>query len=104
MPKDEKRAAMWFSAAAEQGHPAAKAFYGMMMVTGVGTETDTEAGMALIKEVADAGFSDGQFYLGRLLMEGKHVKKNMPLAKKYLKLAAKQGDPDASSLLEQLRA
>lgn len=103
VPKDEKRAEMWFCASAEQGHPAAKAFYGMMRVTRAEAEADAEEGLEMIKEVADSGYSDGQFYLGRILMEGKYAKKNIPLAKKYLKLAAKQGDPDASALLDQIR-
>ena len=45
MEKDLKEAAMWFDQAADQGHPAAKAFLGMLQVTGSGVDQDIESGL-----------------------------------------------------------
>jgi TPR repeat protein len=37
-------------------------------------------------------------------MDGKYVKTNISRAKKYLSMAAKQGDPDAQALLDKIKA
>ena len=60
--------------------------------------------MDLLNEAADAGYFEAQYYLGKLYYEGEHVKRNIPRAKKFLGLAARQGDPDAAALLERIKA
>ncbi|UAL08261.1 MAG: sel1 repeat family protein [Candidatus Methanogranum gryphiswaldense] len=103
--KDAKEAASWFEQAAEQGQPAAKSFLGMMMVSGKDIPQDVESGVAMLHEAADDhGYYEAQYYLGKIYSEGKYVLKNIPLAKKYLAMAAKQGDADAVALIDKIKA
>ncbi|MGI6009737.1 MAG: hypothetical protein ACOX8X_06495, partial [Methanomethylophilus sp.] len=48
-------------------------------------------------------YYEAQFYLGKLYMDGEYVEQDLPYAKRMLSLAARQGDPDAEKLLEQLK-
>jgi len=94
---------VWFGQAAEQGHPGAKAFLGMLYITGSGVGQDPDEGLRLLNESADSGYFEGQYYLGKLYLDGRYVKRNIPRAKRYLSLAAKQGDPDAKALLDRIK-
>ena len=76
----------------------------MFKVTGSGVKQDVEEGLNLLQESADDGYYEAQFYLGKLYYEGKYVKKNDIRAKKYLNMAAKQGDPDAAALLNVMKS
>ena len=95
---------MWFRESADQGHPGSKSFLGMMLVGGRGVEQDVKGGMDMLTETADAGYYEAQYYLGKIYYDGTAIPRNIPRAKKYLGLAAKQGDPDAAALLEKIRA
>jgi TPR repeat protein len=75
----------------------------MLYVTGTGVAQDVDEGLSLLTKSADSGYYEAQYYLGKLFMEGKYVKKNIQRAKKYLSMAARQGDPDAKALLEKIR-
>jgi len=80
------------------------AFLGMMLVTGRDVEPDPERGLEMLRSCADQGQPESQFYLGKLYYDGKHVARNIPLAKRYLQAAFRNGDPDAGALLETIRA
>lgn len=103
-PKNVNEAASWFEQAAEQGQPAAMSFLGMMKVSGKEVPQDIEAGLAMLREAAETHeYFEAQYYLGKMYLDGKYVTKNVPLAKKYLALAAKQGDPDAAALINKIK-
>jgi len=101
--KDEKEAAVWFQEAAEQGHPGAMSFLGMFKITGKAVDKDVEGGLKLLKDAAENDYYEAQFYLGKLYAEGEFVEKDIPYAKKMLSLAAKQGDPDAARMLDDIK-
>jgi hypothetical protein len=67
-------------------------------------EQDIDCGIGLLNESAESGYFEGQYYLGKAYMDGKYVKRNIPRAKRYLSMAARQGDPDAKALLEKIKA
>ena len=75
----------------------------MLQITGTGTAQDVEEGLKNLNESADTGYYEAQYYLGKLYYEGKYVNKNVPRAKKFLNLAAKQGDRDALALLNKIK-
>ena len=58
----------------------------------------------MLKETADDGYFEAQYYLGKIYYDGEIVSRNIPKAKKLLTLAARQGDPDAKALLEKIKA
>ena len=96
---------MWFELAADQGHPAARAFLGMMLVSGRDTAQDIGAGMELLHAAADGqGYYEAQYYLGRIYSEGKHAARDLRKARGYLAAAADQGDADAAALLDAIKA
>lgn len=55
---------------------------------------DTVAGMKLIEQSADAGYSEAQKLVGIIYNNGNLVKRDMQKALKYYKLAAGQGNKD----------
>ncbi len=61
---------MWFDQAADQEHPAAKSFLGMLRITGIGTEQDIEEGLRNLNEAADSGYFEAQYYLDKLYYKG----------------------------------
>ena len=75
----------------------------MFKVTGSGVDQNVEEGLQLLEDSAKAGYYEAQFYLGKLYYEGKYVKQSDLRAKRYLTLAAKQGDPDAMALLNEMK-
>jgi len=75
----------------------------MFMINGKGVDKDVEGGLDMLRKVADSGYPEAQFYLGKLYLEGEVVEQDIPYAKKMLTLAARQGDPDAERLLETLK-
>jgi ribosomal protein uS17 len=57
----------------------------------------------VVKKAAEGGYYEAQYYLGKLYAEGEYVKKDLAYAKKMLSLAAKQGDPDAAQMLDDIK-
>ena len=57
----------------------------------------------LIEEAAGKEHAEAQFYLGKLYYDGEYVDRNIPRAKKFLNMAAKQGDRDAMALLNKIK-
>jgi TPR repeat protein len=55
-----------------------------------------------LKPLAEQGNADAQYALGYMYYYGKGTPINLPLARKWIKAAAAQGQPDASTALGML--
>ena len=78
-------------------------FMAMFMINGKNVDKDVEGGLDILRKVAESGYPEAQFYLGKLYYEGDVVEQDIPYAKKMLTLAARQGDLDAERLLESIK-
>ena len=56
---------------------------------------DTILGIKMLRKVADLGLKDAQYDYGFYCIQGKYVKKNVPLGKHFIQEAAKHNHPTA---------
>ncbi len=109
---------------AEQGNAAALNDVGMLYFHGVGVERDYIEAARYLKKAADKGHENAiqfleslvgsfkkeaengdpeyQYAMGVMYLEGINVKKDKKMAKKYLKMAADQGNESAIQALKSL--
>ncbi len=70
---NEQKSANWLRMAAEGGHPAAMADYGLLVYQGVGTIRSEQDAAAWFQKSAEAGDSEGQFLYAFTLAKGEGV-------------------------------
>ena len=73
---DEQKSANWLRMAAEGGHPAAMADYGLLVYQGVGAQRSEKEAAAWFQKSAEAGDSEGQFLYAFTLAKGEGVEQN----------------------------
>ena len=83
----------------EMGDVNALASAGMMMVQGVGTDGETEAGLEILRDCARRGSSEAFMTLGELYREGKYVEADTEAAIKSYEMAASLERADAYEIL-----
>ena len=69
---------------------------GYLLARGADPESSPEEALALLKEAADLGHSEAQYFAGKLMLE----KGDRSGASKYLGMAAEQGDDRAKEIIE----
>lgn len=95
-------AAKWYKKAAEQGHIEAQYFLGALYFVGSGgiAQSFSKARQWYYK-AAKQGHIEAQLSLGMMHYNGKGVKKDITETKKWLSLAAAQGNEDADLMLQK---
>jgi TPR repeat protein len=73
---DEQKSADWLRIAAEGGHPAAMADYGLLVYQGVATRQSEKEAAAWFQKSAQKGDSEGQFLYAFTLAKGEGVPQN----------------------------
>ena len=106
--KDDAKAYMWMSRAADLDCTMAIATKGLWLLQGVGTEENKVEGGALIEIAADRGRGYSQHYLGHLYCKGSQgYTKNFRMAKYWLQKAiAHEGEwfsNSAKKILESIK-
>ncbi len=92
-------AAQWFQMSAEQGHPDACRHLAHCFVGGFGVEKDEAEALSWMQEAADLNDMDAMYHLGVWHKQGLHgLQANSKLANKFLREAAKLGEPNAQHL------
>lgn len=116
---DLKRAAYWYSLAAQQGHNTALNNLGQAYRKGAGVEQDMVKATELIKKAAEQGSPYAQLSYGDMFRDGEvcfrvvtdsikgeafiiNAKPNIRLAKEWWTKALKNGNEEAKERLEQV--
>jgi localization factor PodJL len=99
---DAQRAKVWYERAAAQGN--VKAMHNLaVLAASADPKGDYEAAARWFQAAADFGLADSQFNLAVLYENGMGVGKDLQQAYKWLLLAAKSGDKDATGRLKALK-
>jgi localization factor PodJL len=99
---DAQRAKVWYERAAAQGN--VKAMHNLaVLAASADPKGDYEAAARWFQSAADFGLADSQFNLAVLHENGMGVGKDLQQAYKWLLLAAKSGDKDATGRLKALK-
>ena len=69
---------------------------GYLLAQGANPDSSPEEALALLKEAADLGHSEAQYFAGKMMLE----RGDRPGAARYLGMAAAQGDDRAKDILE----
>ncbi len=103
VPTDYSRSVYWYRRASEQGAPEGDHQLATMYFNGLGVEQDYGQALLLFRRAAESGLVHSQVSLGKAIasIDGTSAIANAE-AYKYLKLAAKNGHPEAPELLAQL--
>jgi localization factor PodJL len=101
-PADPERARVWYQRAAEQGN--VKAMHNLAVLSVSGGRSDYAAAAKWFAQAAELGLADSQYNLAVLHQSGLGVPKNLKLAYKWLALAARAGDREASSRIAEVKA
>ena len=88
-----KEAERYFKMASDKGHLLSKYQLGLLYVS----LKKWDEAEVLLRESADGGNKDAQFYYAVMLKNGSGVQKDIFKAARYFKLAADQGDSDAQN-------
>ena len=97
------QALRYFRNAAAQGLPEAMNELGVCYATGTGVGEDLEQAVAWYRKAAEAGDSLGTFNLGLMYIRGEGVEQDiMGEGRRWMKLAAADGDPVAEKMREAL--
>ena len=86
----------WTKKAAEQGDPAAQFMRGIMLLQGMGVETDKKQGKDWMMKSANKGYPRAQVVIGTHYLG----KQDFDQALHWLQKAAKQGDQGAQFMIE----
>ena len=94
VPRDYKKAFMWYQKAALQGNPLAQCQLGLMYREGQGTEKDEKAAFGWFMKAADdrQACPRGKFYVARSYHHGNGVPVDYEKAVKWYLTAAHQND------------
>jgi localization factor PodJL len=101
-PSDPERARVWYQRAAEQGN--VKAMHNLAVLSVSGGRSDYAAAGKWFGQAAELGLADSQFNLAVLHQSGLGMPKDLRLAYKWLALAARTGDREASSRIAEVKA
>ncbi len=97
-------AATWYRKAAEQGHMESQYFLGALYFVGSGGVTQSfSKAKQWYKKAAKQGHIIAQLSLGMMYYNSKGGKQDLVSTKKWLSLAAAQGNEDAISILQKLK-
>ena len=98
VPQDDKKAAIWFRAAAEQGNAYAQRFnLGVMYHDGRGVSQDYADAVKWYRLAADQGYADAQGNLGVMYHDGRGVPQDYGEAYAWFSVAAAFGDANAAN-------
>lgn len=100
--QDHKKAAYWFSKAADQGMPVSQFNLGIMYRNGVGVTASETAAIKWFKKAAEQGDAQAAHRLGKIYEQGEGNSRNMKKAVEWYQTAAKLGNAKAKSRLEQI--
>ena len=93
VPRDTKKALVWFRKAAEQGDAESQFNLGVMYSNGNGVTQNHKLAADWFLKAAKQGHMNSQANIGLMYANGDGVTKDDKLAVKWLSKAAKQGDP-----------
>lgn len=101
--QDDEKTRYWYFKAAENGEPKDQYMIATMYrFAQFGAERDHNKALEWYYRAADQGFPPAQFALGKMLMEGKHVEKDLVRAFQWLSLAVANGSKRAGTAMEEL--
>jgi localization factor PodJL len=99
---DTQRAKVWYERAAAQGN--VKAMHNLaVLAASADPKGDYASAARWFKAAAEFGLADSQYNLAVLHENGMGVEKNLQQSYKWLLLAAKSGDKDATGRLKALK-
>ncbi|MGZ3732334.1 MAG: tetratricopeptide repeat protein, partial [Parachlamydiaceae bacterium] len=104
VPKDQKLAYEYFQKSAAQGDKDAKTSVARFLIEGTVVPQNIPQGIADLKDLAEKGHPQSAGTLGCYYLDGikGKLKKNVPLAIKYLSQAAEEGDVSSLKLLASM--
>jgi len=102
--RDPVRAVAWYRRAAAAGLAEAQFNLAHCLATGSGTARDDAEALGWMLKAAAQGLSSAQFLAGVMLAEGIGTRADRARARMWLQRAADGGNPDASSVLDRIRA
>lgn len=103
--QDHKKAAYWFSKAADQGMPVSQFNLGIMYQSGMGVNASETEVKKWLQKAAEQGDAQAAYQLGKTYEQGKRDSRNtwnMECAVDWYLHAAELGDIKAKSRLEQI--
>ena len=103
VPKNAKKAVLWFSKAAEQGYASAQLALGFLYINGQGVNKNASKGIMWFNKAAKNGNVAAQFNLGKCYENGCGVIKDATYAAIWYRKAAEQGHAEAKEALDRLR-
>lgn len=92
---DKRKAAEWYTKAAEQGNADAQFNLGVMYSKGEGVAKDKKIAVEWYTKAAEQGNAYSQFNLGNMYRKGEGVLKDQKQAAEWFRKAAEQGDAKA---------
>lgn len=104
MARDAKKAAEWYSKAAQQGVPEAQFQYALMLLDGGFVEKDTDRAFELMQVAADNGNRLAQFNLAQMILDRQSSFESRERAVSYYEKAANAGLADAQYAMSQVYA
>lgn len=119
--KEDKVATLWYDKAAEQGDAYAQYFMGLYLLNGIYIEKDERTAFTwfqksamqglecaqtyltyIVQKAANEGNPRAQFKIGKNLLDGRGITKDVKAAHDWLQKSATQGFSDAQALLGTL--
>ena len=97
IPPNEQKSSKWLRVAAEGGHPAAMADYGLYVYQGVGGKASETEAAAWFQKSAQKGDPEGQFLYAFTLAKGEGVEQNFEDAY-YWVLKSIENSSDAADI------
>ncbi len=91
LPHDDAEAVKWYRLAAEQGHPTAQFYLGLMYVAGRGVPKNDAEAVKWYRLAAERGDYIAQYNLGLMYAQGMGVPQNDARAYLWYSMAAAQG-------------
>ncbi|MCX8667215.1 sel1 repeat family protein [Acetobacteraceae bacterium B3987] len=101
-PRDAEVSARYYLKAAEQNIPSAQARYGLMLLKGVGVETNVIQGESWLRRAAYGGDAEAAALLGDLYIRGEELFRRPMEAARWYQLAAEQAHTPAARVLAVL--
>lgn len=102
--RNPRKAVEWLSKAARQGHATAMAELGILYFEGEAIAADEAKAFALLSSAANQNIPSAQFYLGRIYELGKGTRRNLTIALKWYRRAAKNGYYPARAKIGEVQA
>jgi uncharacterized protein len=104
MPKNQSKAASWYSKAAEQGYADAQLKLGLMYEAGSGLARNDSKAAFWYRRAAVQGNPAAQNNLGMMYLKGKGISQDFNMAAKWFEKAALRGDFNAQLSLGTMYA